>query len=120
MVLLCLHSNVENIYFGFKCKKYITNELEKRNIAAADCQSSIFRGCVKTICFIALSIMTISIKMMISCQLLKPLPVYERENSSRVFIIWLNDFLNGILMKLKRNNFRKNTHEISHNLNSHK
>ena len=63
----------------------LKTKIEK--VAAADCQSLIFRGCGKTICFIALSIMIISIKMMISCQLLKPLPVYERENSSRVFII---------------------------------
>ena len=81
---------MSNIFtLALNAKKYITNELEIQNkkIAAADCQSLIFRGCGKTICFIALSIMTISIKMMISCQLLKPLAVYECENSSRVSII---------------------------------
>ena len=70
---------------ALNAKKYITDELEKRNLAAADCQSLIFRGCGKTICFIELSIMIISIKMMISCQLLKP---FGR--------IWMWKFFQGV------------------------
>ena len=50
-----------------------------------DCQSLIFQGCGKTICFLALSIMIISIKMMISCHLLKP---FGR--------IWMWKFFQGV------------------------
>ena len=99
-------------------KKYITNELENKNrkIAAADCQSLRFRGCGKTICFIELSIMIISIKMMISCQLLKPLHVYERENSSRVFIIQINDFSKQPFNEIKDKHFFGNMHMKFHTI----
>jgi len=55
--LLCLHSNVENNYFGFKCKKntlQMSLKTKTEKVAAADCQSLSFRGCGKTICFVYL------------------------------------------------------------------